>query len=128
MFCLIVDWLVALALAPDDEKETKHLRALDGADTCLKLFQIDLLNYDSILAAVNGTVGVFHLASPCIVDKVHDPEVLLFLSWSPSDFNTIAMYSYTGAGFDWGFSRSIYNVECSNILQNQLLDLSLIHI
>ncbi|KAM1368241.1 hypothetical protein PS1_001596 [Malus domestica] len=27
-----------------------------------------------MLAAVNGCSGVFHLASPCIVDKVHDPE------------------------------------------------------
>lgn len=81
----IGSWLVSLLLHRgytvhatvkdlNDEKETKHLRALDGADACLKLFQIDLLDYDSILAAVNGTVGVFHLASPCIVDKVHDPE------------------------------------------------------
>nr|XP_043609508.1 cinnamoyl-CoA reductase 1 [Erigeron canadensis] len=57
-----------------DEKETKHLEALEGAQSRLRLFQIDLLDYDSIVAAVTGTSGVFHLASPCIVDKVHDPE------------------------------------------------------
>ncbi|KAM7527636.1 hypothetical protein LguiB_031046 [Lonicera macranthoides] len=57
-----------------DEKETKHLQALDGAELHLHLFQIDLLDYDSIVAAVTGTTGVFHLASPCIVDQVHDPE------------------------------------------------------
>ncbi|KAA8543711.1 hypothetical protein F0562_021543 [Nyssa sinensis] len=57
-----------------DEKETKHLEALEGADSSLRLFQIDLLNYDSIVAAVSGASGVFHLASPCIVDQVHDPE------------------------------------------------------
>lgn len=57
-----------------DGKETKHLEALEGAESRLRLFQIDLLDYDSIVAAMTGTSGVFHLASPCIVDKVHDPE------------------------------------------------------
>ncbi|KAM2270233.1 hypothetical protein ACFXTI_037693 [Malus domestica] len=27
-----------------------------------------------MLAAVNCCSGIFHLASPCIVDQVHDPE------------------------------------------------------
>ncbi|KAF8394871.1 hypothetical protein HHK36_018808 [Tetracentron sinense] len=57
-----------------NEGETKHLEALEGAESRLRLFQIDLLDYDSIAAAINGAVGVFHLASPCIVDKVQDPE------------------------------------------------------
>ncbi|KAF6164827.1 hypothetical protein GIB67_017030 [Kingdonia uniflora] len=57
-----------------DEKETKHLEALQGAETKLRLYQIDLLNYDSILAAINSTHGVFHVASPCTVDRVVDPE------------------------------------------------------
>ncbi|XP_004490640.1 phenylacetaldehyde reductase-like [Cicer arietinum] len=58
----------------NDETETKHLEALEGAPTHLRLFQIDLLNYDTILAAIYGCSGVFHLASPCIVDQVHDPQ------------------------------------------------------
>ncbi|XP_027329678.1 cinnamoyl-CoA reductase 1-like [Abrus precatorius] len=58
----------------NDEVETKHLEALDGASTRLRLFQIDLLHYDSIVAAVRGCAGVFHLASPCIVDQVHEPQ------------------------------------------------------
>lgn len=81
----IGSWLVSLLLARgytvhatvkdlNDERETKHLKALEGADIGLRLFQIDLLDYDSIVAAVTGTVGVFHLASPCIVDQVHDPQ------------------------------------------------------
>lgn len=58
-----------------DEKETKHLLGLEGADASrLKLFQMDLLDFDSIVAAVTGTVGVFHLASPNIIDRVRDPE------------------------------------------------------
>ena len=59
----------------EDENETKHLQAFEGAETRLSLFEIDLLNYDSIVAAVNGCAGVFHLASPCIVDQVQDPQV-----------------------------------------------------
>ncbi|CAJ1970672.1 unnamed protein product [Sphenostylis stenocarpa] len=58
----------------NDEAETKHLEALDGASARLRLFQMDLLHYDSIIAAVRGCVGVFHLASPCTVDQVHDPQ------------------------------------------------------
>ncbi|KAL8496623.1 hypothetical protein ACS0TY_020352 [Phlomoides rotata] len=58
----------------EDEKETKHLEAMEGAETRLRLFQMDLLNYDSIVPAVKGAAGVFHLASPCIVDRVDDPQ------------------------------------------------------
>ncbi|KAK1588730.1 hypothetical protein Q3G72_026487 [Acer saccharum] len=58
----------------NDDKETDHLRALEGADTRLRLFQIDLLDYDSIVAAVSGCAGVFHLASPCTIDRVLDPQ------------------------------------------------------
>lgn len=61
-----------------DGKETDHLHALaaeePGGEGRLRLFQIDLLDYDSILAAVVGTAGVFHVASPCIVDRVPDPQ------------------------------------------------------
>ncbi|XVF68461.1 hypothetical protein PTKIN_Ptkin11bG0004700 [Pterospermum kingtungense] len=57
-----------------DDKETKHLQSLEGAESGLRLFQIDLLDYDSIAAAISGCAGVFHLASPCIVDQVHDPQ------------------------------------------------------
>ncbi|BFG33854.1 hypothetical protein CerSpe_201310 [Prunus speciosa] len=57
-----------------DEGETKHLEALEGAATRLRLFQIDLLDYNSIFAAINGCSGVFHLASPNIIDQVQDPE------------------------------------------------------
>ncbi|GAB4856813.1 hypothetical protein Ancab_014731 [Ancistrocladus abbreviatus] len=69
---------VDLARRFDDEKETKHLLALEGAETSLQLFQIDLLDYDSIVKAITGTVGVFHIASPCTVDEIKEPvkEVL----------------------------------------------------
>ncbi|CAL1368785.1 unnamed protein product [Linum trigynum] len=81
----IGSWLISLLLDRgytvhatvkdlNDEKEMKHLQALKGAETRLHLHQIDLLDYDSISAAIDGCAGVFHLASPCIVDEVQDPE------------------------------------------------------
>ncbi|PWA47839.1 NAD(P)-binding Rossmann-fold superfamily protein [Artemisia annua] len=70
----IGSWLISLLLDREDENETKHLEALEGAETRLRLFQMDLLDYGSIVAAVSGVSGVFHVASPCTVDKVHDPE------------------------------------------------------
>ncbi|KAL6508781.1 hypothetical protein OROHE_021340 [Orobanche hederae] len=80
----IGSWLVQLLLCRGytvhatvknlDEKETKHLQAMEGAPSRLRLFQMDLLHYDSIVAAVTGVAGVFHVASPCIVDEVRDPE------------------------------------------------------
>nr|XP_025666950.1 cinnamoyl-CoA reductase 1 isoform X2 [Arachis hypogaea] len=84
----IGSWLVHLLLTRgytvhatvkdlNDDTETKHLEALEGASTRLRLFQIDLLQYETIVAAVRGCSGVFHLASPCIVDEVHDPQELL---------------------------------------------------
>ncbi|XP_074588960.1 cinnamoyl-CoA reductase 1-like [Curcuma longa] len=36
--------------------------------------QIDLLDPDSIIAAIRGCAGVFHLASPCTVDSVQNPQ------------------------------------------------------
>ncbi|XP_010906828.1 phenylacetaldehyde reductase [Elaeis guineensis] len=58
----------------NDEGETKHLLGLDGASQRLRLFQMDLLDYTSILAAVQGTTGVFHLAFPIVFGPVQDPQ------------------------------------------------------
>lgn len=60
-----------------NEKETRHLEAMEGAKERLELFQIDLLDYGSIETAINGSVGVFHLASPCIVEEVKNPQAQL---------------------------------------------------
>ncbi|KAE9598646.1 putative cinnamoyl-CoA reductase [Lupinus albus] len=57
-----------------DEKETKHLEAMEGAKSCLHFFQMDLLDSDSIAAAIKGCAGVFHLACPNIIGQVKDPE------------------------------------------------------
>lgn len=61
--------------------ETKHLKVLldeAGVDSsCLKLFQLDLLNYETSLAAVKDTSGVFHVASPCTLERVDPQKELL---------------------------------------------------
>ncbi|BBH02614.1 NAD(P)-binding Rossmann-fold superfamily protein [Prunus dulcis] len=41
-----------------------HLNKLEKASENLKLFKADLLDYDSLRAAVEGCSGVFHVASP----------------------------------------------------------------
>ncbi|CAD6342943.1 unnamed protein product [Miscanthus lutarioriparius] len=57
-----------------DEGETKHLQTLDGADTRLRLFQMDLLDPSSSMRpAIEGARGVFHLASPLTL-HTQDPE------------------------------------------------------
>jgi nucleoside-diphosphate-sugar epimerase len=48
---------------------------MEGAKTRLKFFEMDLLNSDSIAAAVKGCAGVIHLACPNIIGEVKDPEV-----------------------------------------------------
>lgn len=74
-----------IIICAGNEKETKHLLALEGAESRLLLFEMDLLNYGSIVAAMTGTTGVFHLASPNTIDKVPDPEVNSYSpgGWSP---------------------------------------------
>jgi len=69
MFCLLV--------LAEDEGETKHLQALDGADTRLRLFQMDLLDPSSSMRpAIEGARGVFHLASPLTL-QTQDPEAII---------------------------------------------------
>ncbi|KAJ1286033.1 hypothetical protein BS78_03G323000 [Paspalum vaginatum] len=61
-----------------DEAETKHLLAMDdGAGTRLRLFQMDLVDPASIRPAVEGARGVFHLASPMILEAEYLEKELL---------------------------------------------------
>lgn len=81
----IGSWLVRLLLERgytvhatiqdlNDEDETKHLEAMEGAKSRLRFFQMDLLDNDSIATAIKGCAGVFHLACPNIIGQVKDPE------------------------------------------------------
>ncbi|PRQ19396.1 putative cinnamoyl-CoA reductase [Rosa chinensis] len=80
-------WVVKLLLSkncivhgtvrePTDDKNS-HLRKLDKASENLKLFKADLLDYDSLCLAIDGCVGVFHVASPVPSGSVPNPEVEL---------------------------------------------------
>ncbi|PWZ22171.1 hypothetical protein Zm00014a_034313 [Zea mays] len=68
-------------LDPDDRAETDHLLALAAGAGAgrLSFFRCDLLDGAALLDAARGCSGVFHLASPCTVDPVKDPQV-----WYPA--------------------------------------------
>ncbi|KAK1557945.1 hypothetical protein Q3G72_034600 [Acer saccharum] len=70
----IASWIVKLLLEkgytvrgtvrnPDDPKND-HLRELEGAKDRLTLWKADLLDFEGLKVAINGSHGVFHTASP----------------------------------------------------------------
>ncbi|KAL5981979.1 NADPH-cytochrome p450 reductase [Asimina triloba] len=74
----VASWLVKLLLHrgyivkgtlrnPDDPKNS-HLKELEGAKERLILCKADLLDYNSLLQAIDGCRGVFHTACPVIED------------------------------------------------------------
>ncbi|XP_042015870.1 cinnamoyl-CoA reductase 1-like [Salvia splendens] len=80
----VASWLIKLLLSngytvhgtvrnPGDEKNG-HLLKLENAAEKLKLFKADLFDFDSILTAVKGCDGVFHVASPATTSGPN-PEV-----------------------------------------------------
>uniref|UniRef100_A0A5B7BLV4 Putative cinnamoyl-CoA reductase family protein n=1 Tax=Davidia involucrata TaxID=16924 RepID=A0A5B7BLV4_DAVIN len=80
-------WLVKLLLSkdytvrgtvrdPGDDKNA-HLMKLEKASDNLKLFKADLLDCNSLSAAITGCNGVFHVASPVPPGTVPNPEVEL---------------------------------------------------
>ncbi|PKA50590.1 Cinnamoyl-CoA reductase 1 [Apostasia shenzhenica] len=95
-----------------DEGETRHLETLASASR-LRLFQIDLLDPESIIAAVRGTAGVFHLASPCIVDRVEDPERQLL---DPAVKGTLNVLQ---AAYDSGVRRVVLTSSISAIIPSR---------
>ncbi|KAM4122431.1 hypothetical protein ACB094_01G083000 [Castanea mollissima] len=81
----LASWVIKLLLSknyfvhttvrqPGDVKYA-HLSEFENASTNLKLFKADLLDYDSICSAVEGCIGVFHVASPVPYTAVPNPEV-----------------------------------------------------
>lgn len=81
----LASWVIKLLLSknyfvhttvrqPGDVKYA-HLSEFENASTNLKLFKADLLDYDSICSAVEGCIGVFHVASPVPYTTGPNPEV-----------------------------------------------------
>lgn len=56
-----------------------HLKKLEKASENLKLFKADLLDYDSLRAAIEGCDGVFHVASPVPSLSVANTEARVYL-------------------------------------------------
>ncbi|WVZ94796.1 hypothetical protein U9M48_040646 [Paspalum notatum var. saurae] len=51
-----------------------HITALEGAGERLRLVKADMLDYSSVASAVDGSQGVFHVASPVPSGKSSNPE------------------------------------------------------
>lgn len=60
-----------------DEKNS-HLKRLEKAQENLILFKANLLDYNSLCAAIVGCSGVFHVASPVPSSLSDNPEVAIF--------------------------------------------------
>ncbi|XP_028800887.1 bifunctional dihydroflavonol 4-reductase/flavanone 4-reductase-like, partial [Neltuma alba] len=58
---------------PDNMKKVEHLLDLPNADTHLTLWKADLTQEGSFDNAINGCIGVFHVATPFNLET-KDPE------------------------------------------------------
>nr|UUJ74924.1 cinnamoyl-CoA reductase [Cephalotaxus hainanensis] len=80
----VASWIVKLLLQrgynvrgtvrDHGDAKNEHLKNLEGAKEGLNILKADLLDYDSILAAIDGCSGVFHTACPVPSGRVSDPE------------------------------------------------------
>jgi nucleoside-diphosphate-sugar epimerase len=99
-------------LVAEDEGETKHLQALDGAGARLRLFQMDLLDpASSMRPAIEGARGVFHLASPLAL-RARDPEAELL---EPAVKGTLSVLH---AAKDCGVARVVLMSSKSAMVPN----------
>ncbi|XP_028787174.1 tetraketide alpha-pyrone reductase 1-like, partial [Neltuma alba] len=57
-----------------DPKKIDHLLKLDGAKERLQLMKADLMDEGSFDPVIEGCVGVFHTASPFIINDIKDPQ------------------------------------------------------
>jgi nucleoside-diphosphate-sugar epimerase len=77
--CNLLDELLLflfILLLSADPKKTEHLLALEGATERLHLVKADLLEEGSFDTVIEGCDGVFHTASPILID-VTDIKVSL---------------------------------------------------
>ncbi|KAI4366255.1 hypothetical protein MLD38_022150 [Melastoma candidum] len=57
------------------DPKNAHLKSLENVRESLRLFKAELLDYESIRAAVSRCTGVLHVDSPVPAGKVTNPEV-----------------------------------------------------
>lgn len=72
---MFIDRSLIQFISEAGDDKNAHLWKLENAAEKLKLFKADLLDFDSILAAVKGCDGLFHLATPVFNSSVPNPEV-----------------------------------------------------
>ncbi|KAI3467915.1 hypothetical protein Pfo_024578 [Paulownia fortunei] len=73
---MIFSWLNLVVRHKFQGRKVVHLKALEGAEERLHLFQANLLEDGSFDSAVDGCEGVFHTASP-VLFSVTDPQAEL---------------------------------------------------
>ncbi|CAK8574592.1 unnamed protein product [Lathyrus sativus] len=81
----VASWLVKLLLSKDylvhgtvrdpGNQKYEHLLKLEKASENLTLFKADILDYESVYAAIHGCSAVFHVACPVPSTVVSNPEV-----------------------------------------------------
>ncbi|XXG45440.1 hypothetical protein AAC387_Pa02g0523 [Persea americana] len=102
----VASWLVKLLLSkgymvhgtvrdPGDEKNS-HLKRLEKAQENLILFKANLLDYNSLCAAIVGCSGVFHVASPVPSSLSDNPETELLEAAVKGTLNVLKVCSETG--------------------------------
>ncbi|KAL5707291.1 cinnamoyl-CoA reductase [Ranunculus cassubicifolius] len=118
----VASWLVKLLLSKGyivhgtvrdtgDEKNA-HLKKLDKAAENLKLFNADLLNYNSLCEAISGCTGVFHVACPVPSGSVPNPEVELL---EPAVSGTLNVLK---ACLEGGVKRVVYVSSVAAVMYN----------
>ncbi|KAK9015892.1 hypothetical protein V6N11_006982 [Hibiscus sabdariffa] len=61
---------------PENKRDLSFLTSLPGADEKLKIFSADLSDPDSFDAAIEGSKGVFHVASPVDFENKEPEEIV----------------------------------------------------
>uniref|UniRef100_A0A804P6P1 NAD-dependent epimerase/dehydratase domain-containing protein n=1 Tax=Zea mays TaxID=4577 RepID=A0A804P6P1_MAIZE len=100
-------------LDPDDRAETDHLLALAAGAGRLSFFRCDLLDGAALLDAARGCSGVFHLASPCTVDPVKDPQNQLMVPAVEGTLNVVRAAKDAG-----GVRRVVVTSSISAVVPN----------
>ncbi|KAL6894339.1 hypothetical protein ACP4OV_008437 [Aristida adscensionis] len=106
----------AAVLNPDDKAETDHLLALAagaGGEGRVRIFRGDLLDGAALLDAARGCSGVFHLASPCTVDRVLDPQKELMVPAVEGTLNALRAAKEAG-----GVRRVVVTSSVSAVVPN----------
>ncbi|CAN6314698.1 unnamed protein product [Urochloa humidicola] len=101
-------------LNPDDKAETDHLLALAAGASHgrrLRIFRCDLFDGAALLDAARGCSGVFHLASPNIIDVVSDPQKQLIAPAVEGTLNVLRAAKEAG-----GVRRAVVTSSISAIV------------